>query len=480
MKKGIKIGILLIIVIISAISVYMMTNKGVTTDLTTIHREDVYDYFLEDGIVGDSEYYNIYAPYNGEVVSVNFDEGDIVEEGDVIGEISNKQLKLDIVTNQQLIEGYEAQIESIYLEDEQRKDSIDSSISELNSQIEQLDIQKQEGDETQEQQDEIKEQQIEAQKLLIEQQKEELVVLNEELEKYEVLLEAGAVSKSEVDSIKNQIIAKESLIEQSEKQLQILETNDTVSSDASLEQSKNAIRNQISNLESQKNTDYTSGGVDYYNSLIKTANANLELLNDIEGDLEIKSPVSGVVSEIGLKDSNFVTTQTPIAIIKNDSDLIETSVSTRDMGSVDIGTEVNIKIDKGFVTYAKGEVVFIDSEAKESVNQLGVDERRVKVLIQPIEPLDLITGFDVEIEFLTYKLEDAITIPLESVFDYEDGEAVYKVVDGLATVTEIAGEKINNSYIVESGLSEDDLIVLDANNEDIKEGTKIVTLEESE
>ncbi len=100
---------------------------------------------------------------------------------------------------------------------------------------------------------------------------------------------------------------------------------------------------------------------------------------------------------------------------------------------------------------------------------MGVEERKIKVLVEPLEELNLISGFDVDVEFLLYENENALTVPKESVFNYNDGYAVYKVIDNEINIVEVEkGTELRNDIVIENGVSSGDVIVIDSNNDDIQ------------
>ncbi|MFV0518838.1 MAG: HlyD family secretion protein [Lachnospirales bacterium] len=468
MKKGIKIGILLLIC--AVIGVYMAYTLTAPITVETIKLEEKYAsyYFTEEGIVGNQELYNIYSKNAGDVKDVYVSEGDFVNKGDKIGEISGSQLDFEIKTCEQQIEGYNAQKENVYLEDSSRKSTINSSIDELNSQLATLEVQEKATYTS-------KDEQIAMQELLISQTEKELDNLKKELDKYSLLLENEVVSKAEYDKIATQVETYENLLLQNKKQLDILKTEGVQSGSEYFDSTKNAIEVQITNMQSELNKDYITPMINYYNSLIEISKEQINILNQNKEELIIISPFDGIVAELPLSKVNYVTQATPVAIIKQEDFLIETSISTRDIDSIDVGSKVNIIIDKrqGEERYV-GNIVSIENEAIAEISNLGVEERKVKVTIEPKEELNLMLGFDVDIEFLLYENENAVVVPKESIFNYEDGFAVYKVENGVLKATMIErGVELRNEYVIDKGITASDIIVKDASVDGLEEGKKI-------
>lgn len=473
MKKGIKILVIIFMIIaISGVS-YMYMNQGIVVETMGLEKEYVSYYFTEDGVVGESDLdtFSIYPSVSGEVESVNVAVGDEVQVGDVIGVVKSDSIDIEVSKANQQINGYEAQIQSVYTEDNARKSTINSSIDELQSQIAILDSNNSSGGLSTEKQSEMQE-------LVIENTKIQIDKLNEELVKQEVLYNNGIISKEELEEYKKQIENLETELSNNEKQLEIIKTTGDTS--GTYESTKASLNSQISNLNEQLNSDYVSANVEYYNSLINITKEQINLLNKQRENLTVMATSSGVISELPMAESNVVSQSSPVAILENDSNnLIESYITTKDIDSIEVGSSVNIIVDKrgGDETY-KGVVHEIDDEAVEQVNSLGLIERKIKVIIAPEEELNLIDGFDVDIEYLLYESDDEITVPKESVFDYEDGYAVYLVEGEFLKVQPITkGIELRSTFVVTDGLTESDVIVRDATVDNIEDGAKVVVSE---
>lgn len=465
MKKSIKIIIVVIIILIVVIAYLMSSNKGITAETYEIQEEYVDLYFTEEGIVGEEEFYNVFSPNSGEIISVNVSLGDSVNAGDILGEISSTNIDFQINTATQQINGYKAQMDNVYVEDNSRKSTINNSIDDLNSQLETLNVQQSGGSIS-------KNEQLEMQQILIDKNKADLETLNDQLEKYEILYNEGIISKSDYDAFVEQIKSQENLLEQNEKQLKLLEVEGTVGTDEYFESTKNSIDIQINNLEKELQKDYVTPTIQYYNSLISIQEEQITMLEKQKEELVITAPIDGIISDLALANSNYVTQSTPIAIIKplTENILIESSISTRDIDSIEVGSSVNIIVDKrqGEETY-KGSVYSIESEAKSSISSLGVEERNIKVLIKSNDDLNLITGFDVDIEYLLYENNNAIAVPKESIFAYEDGYAVYKIEgENLVTIPIQKGVELRSKIVIEEGLAVGDIIIFDANDDNLE------------
>ncbi len=468
MKKSFKIGIVVIVLVIIVLSSIVSGMKGISAETITLEKGYESYYFTEEGVVGSNSYFDVYSINNGEVVNVNVKEGDLVKKGDVLGVISSNQLDLEIETAKQQKKGYEAQQESAKKEDGIRKSSIKASIDELKANLATLELQQSGGNLT-------KEYQIDLQNKLVESSKEYYEKLEKDLEKYELLYKQGIVSKVEYDKFKSSVDSAKNVYEQNKSALEILNVSGVTGSKEYYESAKNTILVQIESLSNQYNQNTLSHNLEYYNSLIAISDKQIEVLEKQKDGLTIKSPFDGVVSKLQMNNTNYVNTVAPIATINTTSSLIETYISTRDIDSVSVDSPIKIVVDKRDAkTEYKGVVTSIENEAKVQISPLGVEERKIKVFVTPKEKLDLINGFDVDIQFLLYEADDVIAVPKESVFAYNDGYAVYKVVDGKVEIAEIEkGPELRSKIVISKGLENGDIIVKDASDDSVKSGVKI-------
>ncbi len=472
MKKNIKLIIISIISIIILISIIISNTKRINVETYNIKEDYVSYYFTEEGIVGNDNYYNIYSKNTGDVISVNVKNGDTIKVGDIIGEISGDILNSEITTLKEQIKGYEAQIDNVYLEEMTRTNNINNTIDDLKSQIETLNVQQSSGNIS-------KNEQIKIQQLLIEQSEKNLERVKSDLDKYNILLKEGIVSLADYNQLEEQVTSYENMLQQNKNQLNILEKGEYSGNNEYFISTKKALEVQVNNLKNQLALDYITPTINYYNSQIAICNEQLKLINSKSDELIIKSPVNGVVYDLPMADTNYILSNTPVAIIKEDDNLIESHISTRDIDSISIGSTVNIVIDKRQEKIVSTGVVYnIENEAKVTISPLGLEERKIKVLIKPNEDLNLISGFNVNIEYLLYESYNDIAVPKESVFKYNDGYAVYQITNNEVNITPIKkGIELRDMFVIEDGLNIGDKIILDCNNDEIKEGVKITSLE---
>jgi HlyD family secretion protein len=158
---------------------------------------------------------------------------------------------------------------------------------------------------------------------------------------------------------------------------------------------------------------------------------------------------------------------------------VEVFVSTQDVYSISIGDTVELTLrQRGQDIVYPGTVVGIGDTAEVRYSALGVEERKVKITIEPdlrgFNETVLGDGFALDVKFILYEAPNKLIIPKTALFK-DGGEDKVWVVRGGATHTVAVqtGMELRTEVVVEGGLNEGDFVVSDANNKDLREGIKI-------
>ncbi|MEA1975994.1 MAG: efflux RND transporter periplasmic adaptor subunit [Bacillota bacterium] len=265
-----------------------------------------------------------------------------------------------------------------------------------------------------------------------------------DLKKSEELYNQGAISLDELNFIKDQ----ESI---SRNQLYSLQ-NDLV-----------YLRKSVSsNIELQ------------YASQIEVLEASKKGLLKSLDNCEIKASIDGVITEKYIQEGEFVMQGTPIFEITDFNDIkIIADVLESEIMNISIGMEV---IVEDIVTNEKveGNVIRIYPKVYEELTELGIKQKKVNVEIKADK---LSNGYllnqELELEFITNKLNEVISIPVDSYFEENNKYYVFTNVKGKATKKEITIGLIGDDFVeVSSGLKIGDKIIEVMQNE-ILEGSKI-------
>jgi HlyD family secretion protein len=179
--------------------------------------------------------------------------------------------------------------------------------------------------------------------------------------------------------------------------------------------------------------------------------------------MEIGSPVSGRVLNVRQESETTVTAGTPILEVGDPTDLeIEAEILSRDAVTIRPGDSVEIE-QWGGENPLKARVRRVEPAAFTKISALGVEEQRVIVLSDLIDPPDsantLGDRFRVEVRVAVWHADNVLVIPSGGLFRegnewktfiYQDGRAKAKTIrvgrtDG--RLTEVltgltAGEKV--------------------------------------
>ena len=235
---------------------------------------------------------------------------------------------------------------------------------------------------------------------------------------------------------------------------------------------KRAIQAQIGSVSSQLEKSYSGGMRQYYAAQITAAEASIAQMEEQAGRAEITAPIAGVVSELLVKDQNL-TSQGMYAAAIGAGGRVEVFVPVREIDGVSVGDKVELILDKrlGKET-VPGTVTQVDAEAQVKLSALGVEERKVKVEIAPDEG-KLAIGYDMEVRFTVYTVENALVVPKTAVFQQEGMDSVWLLRDGAVVLAPIEkGIETRDGFIVDAGIADGDIVVTDADNAALREGRR--------
>ena len=264
---------------------------------------------------------------NGEIVSINKGEGDIVKEGDEIlilenvnGDFEEENIKSELELNKLKLEIINNKINNTLLDEIYKKYNIDSN------KIEEIKLQEN-----------------------IEQSQRE--------EEYNSYLDSLNKTEEQINEIKKEIDSDKEKYDKLKT-----ETSTIISSykDSILDDIKNK-ENQIKSLENEKEDyikqrenseqEYKLSMIEKRNQIeenIKSEENNLEALENNNSKYTIKSPVNGVILNANYNTvGSYINQSKSIAeIVSSDSELkIETYITNKDIARIEKGQKVVIKLE---------------------------------------------------------------------------------------------------------------------------------------
>lgn len=149
--------------------------------------------------------------------------------------------------------------------------------------------------------------------------------------------------------------------------------------------------------------------------------------------LAVRAPVSGVVLRVPLPSENTVAAGAALIDIGDPSQMeVVAELLTTDAVQAKPGTRVSIERWGGPPVQAQ--VRRVEPAAFTKVSALGIEEQRVKVLIDITDPpapwLALGDGFRVTVRVITVSTDDAVMVPVGALFPRTDADMAVYVLDG--------------------------------------------------
>ncbi|HSD41427.1 MAG TPA: HlyD family efflux transporter periplasmic adaptor subunit [Burkholderiales bacterium] len=178
--------------------------------------------------------------------------------------------------------------------------------------------------------------------------------------------------------------------------------------------------------------------------------------------VSLAAPATGRVLRVAEKSERSLPAGTPIMTIGDPSRLeIVADVLSTDAVKIAAGAEVLID-QWGGDRVLKGRVRLVEPYAYTKVSALGIEEKRVNVIIDPVETLEpLGDGYRVETRIVVWSAPDVLKIPASALFRANGAWHVFSVADDRATRRAIeVGHRNPDEAEVLSGLDAGARVVL--------------------
>jgi HlyD family secretion protein len=194
-------------------------------------------------------------------------------------------------------------------------------------------------------------------------------------------------------------------------------------------------------------------------------------------DLEIHSPVRGRVLRVLREDAGVVAAGTPLYEVGDPGAIeIVADVLTADAVMIRPGAPVAIERWGGPRPLA-GRVRLVEPAAFTKISALGVEEQRVNVIIQLLDPPEtwpaLGDGFHVEVRIEIERSEDATRLPSSAVFRDGPAWAVLRLEGNRARVRQVAlGRRAGLLVEATAGVTDGDLVIVHP-SERVIDGTRV-------
>lgn len=202
-------------------------------------------------------------------------------------------------------------------------------------------------------------------------------------------------------------------------------------------------------------------------SEISALSFNIKSYQETSGTGEIKSPMTGVVTQVFAENGQIAVPGTPLFEIADLRVLyIEAKLIAEDADLVEKDMLVHVKNDQEELIDDKAIVIRIHPKAISTTSELGVTQKRVPVEIQVNSDKTLRLGSDLTVEIITEEKETAVAIPSQCIFEQDQKDWVFVAEGGKAVLrqveTGLEGEDATGQELTEilSGLDAGASVIL--------------------
>ncbi|SHM28853.1 HlyD family secretion protein [Caldanaerovirga acetigignens] len=400
-----------ILILILAL-VFYEKNRAIEVEIIEIQPVTLAKTIKEVGKIVPKVEYTIQSVVAGKIIRMYVEEGHEVKTGQVLAEVDSKELEFQLKQLQAELKVLKAQ-EALSF-----RKPLDSEVK--------------------------------TQELQVEEAKKDFEAQESEFKRIKELYSQGAVTLKEYESIKNMLEKAKINLQRQQEALKLL-------------------------YESRNPTEESRT---YYAGRIEALEAQIDLLKYKIERCKVTSPIDGIVAELSTKLQDVVSPGTKfMKIFKSGEYLLEVFIPADFAPNINPGMEVKlIQGTNGKELISKGVVEKIAPSAVEKISALGIEEQRIKVTVKPFtaETSKLIPGMVIDVEFTIQEKKEVLAVPKTSLFPYGDGDAVWTVEHGRAKIMPVkTGFESDNFVVIEEGLKEKDLVILNPQTPGLKEGRKI-------
>lgn len=466
-KKRAKIIIGSAAAALCVVAAFLYAMAPLGAEVTVLASQTARLTFTEQGKYTYTNTFVVHSLVAGEVLAVPLEEGDTVRAGEVLAVISASDYEYQLRQLRSTVDAYNAQIQNLSLQEQQERDTLSGTLQELRGQMVTLDAQIKNQTPLNES---LTEQTI-LQQSLVRQAAESLEYAEDLLDDIKDMYRGGQLGYSSVAEAEQAVTTARSNFFAARVTLEQLRAGGTP--EGVLEGQRQSLQAQIDTVSARMSKSYSSAMAQYYAAQISGTNAMISQMEEKAGQATITSPMDGVVELLPVADTNLVGQAGAVAQIGSDA-LVEVYAPLREIDNVKTGDPVELILDKrlGEETL-RGTVVLVESKAQERLSALGVAESKVRVLVRPDDG-GLLIGHEMDVKFSVYEQPGAIVIPKTALFSDNGTDYVWAVVDGRAELRAVTkGVETREGYIIDSGLGEEEAVVTDANNDQLKPGKRV-------
>ncbi len=244
-------------------------------------------------------------------------------------------------------------------------------------------------------------------------------------------------------------------------------------SQAALEQALLSERSATADAESAR---FAQRVADYEVLMAQATIGHLGKRKGESEELAVPAPVTGRVLAVLSKSEGAVQPGTPLVEL-GDPAALELVVDVLTSDAVLIRPGAVVTIDRWGGPPLDARVALVEPSAFSRLSALGVEERRVNVVVEIVAPREkwasLGDGYRIEAHIVVWQDDEAVQVPASAVFRHGDAWAVYRIDGGIARLQPVQiGQRTPRQVQITEGLAAGQRVVLHPSDR-VRDGTKV-------
>ena len=195
------------------------------------------------------------------------------------------------------------------------------------------------------------------------------------------------------------------------------------------------------------------------------------------GELPITAPIDGRVLRINQESAAVISAGSPLMELGDPSDLeIVADVLSRDAVRIQAGNDVLLEHWGGEMPL-RGRVRLVEPSGFTKLSALGVEEQRVNVVIDLLDPPESRTqlgdNFRVDCRMIVWQADQVLQLPTSALFRVEDRWHVFAVRDSIARLTPVDVGQNNGRQAELTGGIESGTVVIIHPSDTLEDGINV-------
>jgi len=209
-------------------------------------------------------------------------------------------------------------------------------------------------------------------------------------------------------------------------------------------------------------------------SQIEALGKNILIAHNNLDKYSFKSKINGIVTEIPFKEGRYLQPGMKIFEVTDLTSMyLETEVLASDVKDLEIGDKVIIE-EEDLGVKTTGEITFISPKAYSKISDLGIEQKRIKVEIEPNKiDKNMRLNYEVTVKLVIEEKSETLTIPNSAIFEIEGEDYVFVIRNSIANLTKIEkGLEGDEETEILKGINKGDEIV-DSPSDELENKVKI-------